>query len=236
MSKSGDWMIQKMNEENEMDRRQMLPKNCSYGSAAPLPPGVDLLSFATDLLTACGTAKPSPRKGYAAPLWDYRLPKSKAAADLLRSFVQRMGELTVRVNDQPVGWVRLGESPPVVASNGIELRLNYSILGQPPSNYIHFSPYPSRLASTLCHGEWAEFGAGRVKLPGRLLPEMHMDGETAVLSWPQPPQLEFGSKGFFGLWRKLSRTTIEAIRIGPESGEIVTTGLVGWTLPRLVWS
>ena len=112
-----------------------------------------------------------------------------------------------------------------------------SYLGRSPETYLHFAPYPSRQASALCHGEWAEFNVGRLRLPGGLLPRWHMDGETAVISWEQSPQLELGTTGLFGfLWRRLTRTTIEAIRIGPDSGEIVTTGLVGWTLPRVVWS
>lgn len=213
----------------------MLPKNLSFGSA-PLPYGVDLLGFAVDLLGACAEARPAPKRGLSAPMWDYRLPHSRAAADLLRSFVRESGQLTFKLNDQPAGWVKLFGTPPVVASNGIEIRMQASWLGRPPEDYLHFSPYPSRLASTLCHGGWAEFRVGRLKLPGSLLPTMRMEGETAVLNWDRPPVLELGTSGFFGLWRKLSRTTIEAIRIDPESGEIVTTGLVGWTLPRIVWA
>lgn len=196
----------------------------------------DLLAFVGSVLSSCGQARKHDKRGVSTPLWDYQLPGSRAAAEMLRKFVAAAGRLTVDVNGLPAGWIQLAGEPPIVASNGLELRLQYSLLGRPIENYLAFSPFPSRAISQLCHKEWAEFGFAQVGLPGSLLPEMQMDGETAVLTWDKPPQLRLRTKGFFGLWRRLTHTTIEAIRIGPDSGEIVTTGLAGWTLPRLIWA
>lgn len=211
-----------------------MPQSQPLPFAAPHVP--NMLGLACSILEACGQAKQHSKKGVSAPLWDYTVPNSRAAVEILRKFVASAGRLTIDVNDVQAGWIQLGKEPPRVAVNGLQVGLEYSLLDSDPKEYLTVVPWPSANAANLCNGRWAEFGVARVGFPGAFMPTLSMDGDTVVIEWDQPPRIEFGSNGFFGLWRRLTRTTIKQIRIGPDSGEIVTTGLVGWTLPRLVWA
>lgn len=202
--------------------------------AAPAVP--NMLGLACSMLEACGQAQPRSKKGVSAPLWDYTVPHSRAAVDILRSFVANAGRMTIDVNGVPAGWMQLGSELARAVSNGVSLGLEYSLLDGPVQKYLTTVPYPNANAAKLCQQQWAEFGVARVGLPGSLIPSLSMQGDVVVVEWDKPPQLEFGTKGFFGFWRWATHTTIQQIRIGPNSGEIVTTGLVGWTLPRLVWA
>jgi hypothetical protein len=196
----------------------------------------NMLGLACSILEACGQAQPRSKKGVSAPLWDYTVPNSRAAVEILRKFVESAGRLAIQVNGVDAGWMQLGSEPPRVAVNGLQVGLEYSLLNNPPQQYLTVVPWPSTNAANLCNGRWAEFGVARVGLPGAFMPALSMQGDTVVIEWDQPPKIELGTNGFFGLWRRLTRTTIKQIRIGPTSGEIVTGGLIGWTLPRLVWS
>ena len=212
--------------------RPLMPIPAMFGS----PASHDYLGFVCDVLGACGGARKHEKQGVAAPLWDYHLPQAKPIVEMIRGFVRNSGRLDAEINGQVAGWARLGEAPPIVASNGIEIRVEYSIFGGSPQTYLAMQTYPSRAASDLCHGQWATFGMAQARCPGSLMPLMAMEGDSAVIRWDKPLVLQLSTNGFFGLWKRLSLTTIDAVRLGPDDGELITTGLPGWTLPRLVWS
>lgn len=212
-----------------------MPIPAMFGSSAP---SHDYLGFVCDVLGACGGAKQHSKKGVAAPLWDYHIPRAKPIVEIIRGFVRNGGRLDAEINGQVAGWLKIGQTPPVVASNGIEIRMEYSIFGQVPQSYLAMQAYPSRAASDLCHRQWATFGVAQILCPGDLLPVMSMENDSAVIRWTKPLVLQLSTKGPLGLGilRRVSRTTIEAIRLGPDDGEFITTGLPGWALPRLVWA
>lgn len=211
-----------------------MPTTTPLPFSAPAVP--NMLGLACSVLEACGQAKPRNKRGLSAPWWDYTVPNSRAAVDILRRFVQSAGRLAIQVNGVDAGWVHLGNGPIQVASNGLVVGMEYSLLNGPVQTFKQSVPYPSLAAAQLCQRRWADFGAVQVGLPGSLLPSMSLQGDAVVLEWDEPPQLQFGGTAFFGLIRRMTHTTIKAIHIGPDSGEIITTGLVGWTIPRLIWS
>lgn len=202
--------------------------------AAPVPPA-NWLDFSTDVLCCIGDAKkPAKGKEREAAFWDKQVPGSRGVVDLILAYARNGGQLNFEVNDVACGWVKLGANPPLVISDGMEVFIDYKLFDAAPSSKRSFLPFKDRRQNALAHGQWVDLNVARVRL-GSLIPAISMEGEAAVLSWSDPPAVELGTAGLFGLLRRVTRTQLSAIRISREYGEFVTTGLAGWALPRLVW-
>lgn len=202
--------------------------------AAPVP-AANWLNFSTDVICCIGDAKkPTKSKEREAAFWDKQVPGSRGVVDLLLAYARNGGQLNFEVNDVACGWVKLGANQPLVMSDGMEVFIDYKLFDAAPSSKRSFLPFRDRQQNALAHGQWVDLNVARVRL-GSLIPTISMEGETAVLSWSDPPAVELGTAGLFGLLRRVTRTQLSAIRISREYGEFVTTGLAGWALPRLVW-
>ncbi len=211
-----------------------------YGSAVQSMEPEHLLDFAGEILAQLGEARPVNRRnahaGRDAGWWDLPVKGSRKAVDLIRAYAAAQNTLIMKLNEIQVGSVSLSDQSWLVRSDGVEVFLKYKLFDAKPETKRIFAKFPSIRVAALCRGGWVDLNVARVRM-GSLIPLIRMDGDTVVMSWGSPPQVELGSKGILGLglFRRWTQTTLKEFRIGPDYGEFVADGLVDWVLPRLKW-
>lgn len=203
---------------------------------AGLPPvsRETVLRDVSSILCSVGEAQPASKRKREAGLWETPVRGVRPLVELIRAYAAANEVLTLAANGVNLGSVRLDETPPRVISSDLLLTTRYSLFGNEEQTKELLLPIPDARTRAIVTGQWVDLGNARIRL-GSLIPVASMDGDTAVLRWTDPPQVELGSHGFFGLIRRVTRTTLRELRIGPNYGDFVTSGVVGWVLPRLRW-
>jgi hypothetical protein len=194
------------------------------------------------LLDAVGSAKKRDQPGYSG-LWSYTVQKAKPFVRILLEYAKSQ-RLTLAVNGEPVGWVRLGSWQPRQITGGMEISTEYRLFDSAPETRRDFVQYTSKRQELLCTGKPVDLGAAVVRL-GSVLPEIKHTVEYGSLGalradgcwlvWSDPPEIALGERGLFGFIRRLTRTKIERIEITETGGEFVCQGLGRWALPSLKW-
>lgn len=203
---------------------------------APPITAAEILGPVTEIFTGIGQARPVRKGEREAGLWDYTVPKSRRLVDLIRAYAEQGAKLHIEANDIELGSVELATKILAASESGVTIDLKYSLLGGDDTAKQVLLPYPNPTAAMLFSGRWIDFGVACVKL-GQILPSVSWEADTAVLRWSSdPPGIQLGQRGFFGLLRRVTTTRLSEIRIGPEYGDFVAHGLVGWGLPRLKWA
>lgn len=205
-----------------------------YSFSAPAVPKEDVLASLSGIICAAGEAKRVRPGERNAGLWDLKVKNSRRIVDLIRAYAAQNCVLSLSANGMHVGSVRLDKEPPRFVENSLLVKTRYSLFGNEETSKELLLPIPDSRTGALLRGQWIELGAARLKL-GSVLPVISCEGDTAVIRWSDPPSLELGSTGFFGLMRRITRTRLTELRLGPDYGEFVASGLTGWVLPRLVW-
>jgi len=190
------------------------------------------LSFADSLLDAVGAAKKRDHPGYSG-LWSYTVPNAKPFIRILLEYAKSQ-RLTLAVNGEPVGWVRLGSWQPRQITGGMEIATEYRLFDAAPETRRDFIRYTSKRQELLCTGKPVDLGPAVVTL-GSVLPKIESTPSGCRLSWDQSPELALGERGLFGFIRRLTRTKLDAIEITETGGEFICQGLGKWALPSLVW-
>ena len=206
-----------------------------YSFSAPAVPTGEVISSLSGIVYSVAQAKRGRPGERNAGLWDFTVPSSRKIVSLIRAYAAQDCVLTLSANGESVGSVRLDSEPPRVISGNLLVKTRYSIFGNEETAKELLLPIPDSRTVGLLQGQWVELGAARIRL-GSVLPEITSEGDTAILRWSDPPSLELGSVGFFGLMRKITRTRLTELRLGPDFGEFVASGLTGWILPRLKWA
>jgi hypothetical protein len=206
-----------------------------YSFSAPAVPKEDVLASLSGIVYSVAQAKLARPGERNAGMWDFTVPKSRRMVDLIRAYAAQNCILTLLANGVNVGSVRLDSEPPRVVSSNLLVKARYSLFGNEEVAKELLLPIPDSRTIGLLQGQWVALGAARIRL-GSVLPEITSEGETAVLRWTDPPSLELGSTGLFGLMRKITRTRLSELRLGPDYGEFTASGLTGWILPRLKWA
>jgi len=206
-----------------------------YSFSAPAVPKEDVIASLSGIVYSVAQAKRVRPGERNAGMWDFTVPNSRRVVDLIRAYAAQNCILSLSANGVNVGSVRLDHEPPRVISSNLLVKTRYSIFGNEETAKELLLPIPDSRTIGLLQGQWVDLGSARIRL-GSVLPEITSDGDTAVLRWSDPPSLELGTKGFFGLMRKITRTRLSELRLGPDFGEFVASGLTGWVLPRLKWA
>jgi len=190
------------------------------------------LSFADSLLDAVGAAKKRDQPGYSG-LWSYTVPNAKPFVRILLEYAKSQ-RLTLAVNGEPVGWVRLGSWQPRQITGGMEIATEYRLFDAAPETRRDFIRYTSKRQEWLCTGKPVDLGPAVVTL-GSVLPSIESTPSGCRLSWDQSPEIALGERGLFGFIRRLTRTKLDAIEVTETGGEFICQGLGKWALPSLVW-
>lgn len=203
---------------------------------------VQWLDFAESIATAIGHSE-SPRdadrrrkQGRAAGLWTKEVPQSRGLVDLILAYAAAGNCLKLEANDVEIGTVSIAERSPIITDSELSLYLTYSLFGGEPSEKMIQMAYRNNIQRVICTGKWLQLNIGQVRF-GSLIPQVTWDGQAAKLTWSDPPQVQFGSDGIFGLGilRRVTNTTLSSITIGRDYGDFETSGVIGWGLPRLRW-
>jgi hypothetical protein len=206
--------------------------DAGYSGSSDINAAGGWLSFADSLLDAVGAAKKKDQPGYSG-LWSYTVPNAKPFVRILLEYA-RSQRLTLAVNGEPVGWVRLGSWQPRQITGGMEIATEYRLFDSAPETRRDFVQYTSKRQELLCTGKPVDLGAAVVTL-GSVLPKIESTPSGCRLSWDQSPEIALGERGLFGFIRRLTRTKIERIEITETGGEFVCQGLGRWALPSLKW-
>lgn len=197
-----------------------------------------VLSLTCDMLeAACQHEEPAQREGaYAGPLWDRKLPGSKAIVPFIRDFARLNGSVKVDLNDRHFCTLRL---------NG-EAQYESGVLSVPYVRQLLAGPIerdvqqiPARVhekAPRLLAGQWTQFGAAMVRI-GQIIPSVHWERDQAIFRWSDEPAVQVKKLGPLGLREWTVQGAIREIQVGEFEGRVVfSRKIITLLAPDLVWA
>lgn len=199
----------------------------------------DVLSLLCDTLeVACqGTPEGHDSDAPTGPLWDVKVPGSRAIVPFVLDFARCGQQVRLAANDRPFATVRV-TTQPVMTDKGLQITVERSFFGGQKVATPAVVPFTHPKADQVCSGGWTVFGAAEVIFdPTALLPEVLWRDGAAVLRWETPPGIRTHSKGPLGLRQRLSETRIKEIQIGEFKGRVIVEGrLRTLLLPDAEWA
>lgn len=200
----------------------------------------DLLVFSSSLLfAACEGRKVEKLRRNQPPeahFWTKEIEHAKGIVGAIIEFAKNGQSLSITSGDENYEIVSGKITGQIqVYDHSIGVPYHYRWFGQEHDDIKTFN-YPNEETKTLCHGEWATFGSAQMRMTKtKLLPNVGYKDGIASLTWKHPPQVRYGKKGLFGFFRWISTTSIREVIVTPDYGEIITGGIAGYALPRLIW-
>jgi hypothetical protein len=191
---------------------------------------MDFSNELVESIRAMRRAKRTRRGEYSAGLWQRSIPRSLAIVKVLQEYA-RAGN---RLEWAGRGHVSLDSLTPM--PQGLGVAITGKILGG-DMNIGATLPYPNELMRHLLAGHVCELGVATIRMP-QILPTVSPGADGSVLiEWQKPIELSIGTKWplFPNPFRWLSSSTISGIRVTESTGDFIARGIVGWTLPQLVW-
>lgn len=197
-----------------------------------------ILKLTCDMLEAsCQHEEPAQRQGvYAGPLWDRKLPGSKAVVPFIRDFAQAGGSVRVALNDRHFATLRLNGQAEF-DSGVLSVPYIRQLLSGPTERdvqQVSASVHPK--APALLAGKWTPFGVAMVRI-GKIIPQVVWEDDTAVFRWDEPPGVQVKKLGPLGLREWTVEGAIREIRVGEFEGRVLfTRRIISLLAPDLEWA
>lgn len=203
-----------------------------------------ILKLTCEMLDAsCQHEEPAQRQqAYAGPLWDRKLPGSKAVVPFIRDFARAGGSVRVALNDRPFATLRLNGQAEFDSGVLSVPYIRQLMSGPTERNVAQVAASVHEKAPALLAGKWTPFGVAQVRI-GHIIPVVSWENDDAVFRWDDPPGVMVKSprKGFFGLGLTNFQWTLEGaikeIRIGEFEGRVeFTRRIFSLLAPDLEWA